>query len=191
MSICPILNQALTISRTMSRAGSCSIRLLKQVASRAGSCSIRLLKQVASRAGSCSIRLLKQVASRAGSCSIRLLKQVASRAGSCSIRLLKQVASLFKTIQRMGNPFLCDFPELLDSRNCVDRSVSTALHTMEETGKKQYQDYVKQDCYMFSKIMFSKIMFSKIMFSKFCKTTQLLFMIQLRRILLLSTRDLI
>ena len=182
MSICPILNQALTISRTMSRAGSCSIRLLTQVA------------RTMSRAGSCSIRLLTQVA------------RTMSRAGSCSIRLLTQVASLFKTIQRMGNPFLCDFPELLDSRNCVDRSVSTALHTMEETGKKQYQDYVKQDyvqqdyvqqdCYMFSKIMFSKIMFSKIMFSKimfskFCKTTQPLFMIQLRRILLLSTRDLI
>ena len=59
---------------------------------------------------------------------------------------LKLVTSLFKTIQRMGNPFLDDFPELvtLDSRNCVDESVSIALYAMEETGKKKYKDYVKR-----------------------------------------------
>ena len=64
---------------------------------------------------------------------------------------LKQVTSLFKTIQIMGNPFLDDFPELvtLDSRNCLDESVSIALYVLEETGKKQYQDFVKtvlEDC---------------------------------------------
>ena len=59
---------------------------------------------------------------------------------------LKQATSLFKTIQRMGNPFLDDFPELvtLDSRNCVDVSVSIALYAMEETGKRKYQDFVKR-----------------------------------------------
>ena len=42
----------------------------------------------------------------------------------------------------MGNPFLDHFLELwtLDSRNCVDESVVAALHTLEETGKKQLQE---------------------------------------------------
>ena len=45
----------------------------------------------------------------------------------------------------MGNPFLDDFPDLvtLDSRNCADESVVAALHTLVDTGKKQYQDFVK------------------------------------------------
>jgi len=44
----------------------------------------------------------------------------------------------------MGNPFLDDFPELitLDSRNCVDESVAFSLYTLEDTGIKQYQDFV-------------------------------------------------
>ncbi|KAI0241548.1 hypothetical protein LSAT2_023844 [Lamellibrachia satsuma] len=44
----------------------------------------------------------------------------------------------------MGNPFLDHFPDLLtlDSRNCVDESVVAALHTLGETGRKQYQDFV-------------------------------------------------
>ena len=48
----------------------------------------------------------------------------------------KQVNSLVKTFQRMGNPFLDDFPELvtLDSRNCVDTSVALALYSLENTG---------------------------------------------------------
>ena len=56
-----------------------------------------------------------------------------------------QVSSLFKTIQTMGNPFLDDFPELitLDSRDCMAESVSTSLYALEETGKKQYQTFVK------------------------------------------------
>ena len=32
----------------------------------------------------------------------------------------------------------------LNSRNCVDVSVVAALHTLEETGKKQYQDFVNK-----------------------------------------------
>ena len=46
----------------------------------------------------------------------------------------------------MGNPFLNHFPDILtlDSRNCVDESVVAALHTLEETGKKQYQEFVKK-----------------------------------------------
>ena len=45
----------------------------------------------------------------------------------------------------MGNPFLDDFPDLvtLDSRNCADESVVAALHTLDDTGKKQYTDFVK------------------------------------------------
>ena len=56
----------------------------------------------------------------------------------------KQVISLLKTFERMGNPFLDDFPELvtLDNRNCVDESVALAMYTLENTGIKQYQDYV-------------------------------------------------
>ena len=44
----------------------------------------------------------------------------------------------------MGNFFLDDFLELvtLDSRNCVDESVALAMYTLENTGIKQYQDYV-------------------------------------------------
>ena len=45
----------------------------------------------------------------------------------------------------MGNPFLDDFPDMvtLESRNCADESVVAALHTLVDTGKKQYQDFVK------------------------------------------------
>ena len=55
-----------------------------------------------------------------------------------------QVTSLFKTFERMRNPFLDNFPELvtLNSRNCVDESVVLALYTLEDTGIKQSQDYV-------------------------------------------------
>ena len=53
--------------------------------------------------------------------------------------------------QKMGNPFQDDFPELieLDSRNCVDESVVTALRSLEDKGIRQYQDFVKnvlEDC---------------------------------------------
>ena len=58
----------------------------------------------------------------------------------------KQDNSLFKTFSRMGNPFLDDFPELvtLDSRNCMDESVTMALCTVEVLGIKQYRDCVKE-----------------------------------------------
>ena len=44
-----------------------------------------------------------------------------------------------------------DFPELvsLDNRTCADESVITSLYALEETGRKQYQNYVKcvlEDC---------------------------------------------
>ncbi len=56
----------------------------------------------------------------------------------------KQVSCLFKTFQKMGNPFLDDFPELvtLDSRNCVNESLTAALSTLEDTGIQQYQEFV-------------------------------------------------
>jgi len=45
----------------------------------------------------------------------------------------------------MDNPFLDDFPELvtLDIRNCAHESVVATVHTVDDTGKKQYQDVVK------------------------------------------------
>lgn len=57
----------------------------------------------------------------------------------------RQVVSLSDTIRRMGNPFLDDFSDLvtLDSRNCADESVVAALHTLEDTGRKQYKNFVK------------------------------------------------
>ena len=63
----------------------------------------------------------------------------------------QQVRSLFQAVQKMGNPFQDDFLELikLDSRNCVDESVVTALHSLEDKGIRQYQDFVKnilEDC---------------------------------------------
>ena len=41
----------------------------------------------------------------------------------------KQVTALTETIQKMGNPFLDDFEELvtLDSRNCAEKSVVDGL----------------------------------------------------------------
>ena len=55
------------------------------------------------------------------------------------------------TIQRMGNPFLDDFPELviLHSHDCVHQSVTVALYSLEDTGTKQYKEYytnVLEDC---------------------------------------------
>ena len=47
-------------------------------------------------------------------------------------------------MKQMGNPFLDDFEELvtLDSQNCVDKSVVHSVRSLEETGKKQYNDFV-------------------------------------------------
>ncbi len=57
----------------------------------------------------------------------------------------KQVRSLCSVFKEMGNPFLDDFPELvtLDSRNCMDESVVNSLCSLEDTGEKQYQEFVK------------------------------------------------
>ena len=64
--------------------------------------------------------------------------------GAAQKTFQKQVNSLFKTMERMGNPFLDDCEELvtLDSRNCADESVRLALYNLEDTGIKQYQDFV-------------------------------------------------
>ncbi len=57
----------------------------------------------------------------------------------------KQVRSLCSVFKEMGNPFMDDFPELvtLDSRNCMDESVVNSLCGLEDTGEKQYQEFVK------------------------------------------------
>ena len=45
----------------------------------------------------------------------------------------------------MANPFLDDFPDLvtLDNRTCADETAVVTVHTLEDTGKKQYQEFVK------------------------------------------------
>ena len=57
----------------------------------------------------------------------------------------RQVDSLSNTTRQMGNPFLDDFPELvtLDSRNCANEAVVNTIRTLEDTGTKKYQEYVK------------------------------------------------
>ncbi|KAK3889182.1 hypothetical protein Pcinc_006754 [Petrolisthes cinctipes] len=57
----------------------------------------------------------------------------------------RQVTNLSETIRRICNPFLDDFPDLisLDNRNCTDGSAIVSLHTLEERGKKQYEEFVK------------------------------------------------
>ena len=57
----------------------------------------------------------------------------------------KQVCSLHSAIMNMGNPFLDDFAELvtLDSCNCMDDLAVHTLCTLEDTGTKQYQEFVK------------------------------------------------
>ena len=54
--------------------------------------------------------------------------------------LQRQVTSISETIRRMGNPFFEDFPDLvtLDNRICADETAVVAVHTLEDTGKKQY-----------------------------------------------------
>ena len=58
----------------------------------------------------------------------------------------KQVHSLYEMFKKMGNPFLDNFPELvtLDSRTCMNDSVAASLQTLEETGTKQYQEFVRK-----------------------------------------------
>ena len=56
-----------------------------------------------------------------------------------------QVNSLCQTIISMRNPFLDDSGELmkLDTHDCVDQKVVTALDTMERTAIIQYSGYVR------------------------------------------------
>ena len=65
----------------------------------------------------------------------------------------QQVSTLIQAFQKIGNPFLLGFPELikLDNRNWVDESVVIALYALEDRGTciEQYQDFVKnvlEDC---------------------------------------------
>lgn len=63
---------------------------------------------------------------------------------SAQVTFQKQVCNLSTTLRKMGNPFLTDFEELitLDNRICVDESVADSMRKLEETGKKQYNDFV-------------------------------------------------
>jgi len=57
----------------------------------------------------------------------------------------RQVNNLTDVVRRMGNPFLDDFQELvrLDSRDCLDASVANAIRTLDNLGKQQYQNFLK------------------------------------------------
>ena len=56
------------------------------------------------------------------------------------------MTSLSSIIRKMGNLFLADFSDLvpLDSQDCAHESVITALYTLEDTGKGQYSNFVKE-----------------------------------------------
>ena len=58
----------------------------------------------------------------------------------------RQVTSLCSIIRKMGNPFLAEFSDRvpLDNQDCADESVIAALYTLEDTGKGQYSNFVKQ-----------------------------------------------
>ena len=58
----------------------------------------------------------------------------------------RHVTSLSSIIRKMENPLLADFSDLvsLDSRDCADESVIAALYTLEDTGKGQYSNFVKE-----------------------------------------------
>ena len=55
-------------------------------------------------------------------------------------------SNLCDAIREMGNPFLDDFEDVvtLDSRSCAAESVIDTVRTLEDTGKQQYQSFVKQ-----------------------------------------------
>ena len=57
----------------------------------------------------------------------------------------QQVKNLCDAIKHIGNPFLDDFPELvtLDSRDCIDPEVADSVRGLEDTGKAQYQVFMK------------------------------------------------
>lgn len=57
-----------------------------------------------------------------------------------------QVNSLSTTIEKIGNPFMDDFPELVNmhSRDCVNDAIATSIRSIEETGKTQYKKYLEE-----------------------------------------------
>lgn len=67
------------------------------------------------------------------------------QAHSTQTTFQKQVINLTDTINRMGNPFLDDFQDLvnLENRNCLDESAVMDLNVLETTGKEQYNHFVK------------------------------------------------
>ena len=46
----------------------------------------------------------------------------------------------------MGNPFLDAFEDLVasDSRNCIDKAVIRTIRSLEDTGKRQYQEFARK-----------------------------------------------
>ena len=50
------------------------------------------------------------------------------------------------TIEKIGNPFTDDFPELVNihSRDCLNDAVATSIRSIEEIGKEQYNKYLEE-----------------------------------------------
>ena len=75
----------------------------------------------------------------AGHCMSNTMNRVLQHRKPSSDRLISN------TICKKGNPFLDDFLELvtLDTRNCANEAVVNTIRTLEDTGTKKYQEYVK------------------------------------------------
>ena len=58
---------------------------------------------------------------------------------------MNQVNKLVDVMQKMRNPFLDNFPELvtLDSPDCMDDAVAETIINLEALGKTQYASFVK------------------------------------------------
>lgn len=80
------------------------------------------------------------ISTRMKDIKISITKQVHSTQATFQ----KQVINLTDTINRMGNPLLDDFQDLvnLENRNCLDESAVTDLNVLETTGKEQYKQFV-------------------------------------------------
>ena len=66
--------------------------------------------------------------------------------GACTQKsFLEKSKSLVQTINKMGNPFLDDTPELLklDTRDLFDESVTATVRSIKALGKEQYEEYCK------------------------------------------------
>ena len=80
-------------------------------------------------------RLLKQFEENTFLMTTQRSRRTSSTMNRVSQQRRQLVNSLSETIRQMGNPFLDNFPNLvtLESHYCIDESVVSTLHTLEET----------------------------------------------------------